>query len=268
MTVSLPAVTAATTAMVTPRRRFLHRLNPLAKIVATVPAVIALVSFADVTRPVLLLTVALALILLGADLTRRRLLLVVLGFPAATLALSFSFGVMISGDQAAGGSPIFTFGAYTFTTMMWLAGLTTALRLTAIVALTLIAGLTMTGQEFVRSLVQQARLPYRIAYAALAAIRFIPRIRVELDTIRAAHRVRGVAAGQGPLAGLRRRLAYTVPLLAGSIRHAERVALAMETRAFGAYGHRTERSSMSFRKRDAAFVLLFWAITTAILLYR
>ncbi|MCR2446348.1 energy-coupling factor transporter transmembrane protein EcfT, partial [Salmonella enterica] len=83
-----------------------------------------------------------------------------------------------------------------------------------------------TGSEFVRALVQQARLPYRIAYAALAAIRFVPRLRTELDTIRSAHRVRGVASGRGPLAHTRRRLGYTVPLLAGSIRHAERVALA------------------------------------------
>jgi hypothetical protein len=32
-----------------------------------------------------------------------------------------------------------------------------------------------------------------------------------------------------------------VPLLAGAIRHAERVALAMDARAFGAHPDRTER---------------------------
>lgn len=212
MTITLPAVTATHTAPATRLRRFLHGLNPLAKIVATIPVIIALVSLGDIARPAAFLAVAIALILLGANLTRLRLFFVLLGFPIATLTLLVSFGLMISHEHAPGRSPILTLGAYTYTTAMWHAGLTTALRLTAIVALTLIAGLTLTGPEFVRSLVQQARLPDRIAYATLAAIRFIPRLRVELDTIRAAHRVRGVAPDRGPLAETRHRLTHTVPL--------------------------------------------------------
>ncbi len=50
-----------------------------------------------------------------------------------------------------------------------------------------------------------------------------------------------------------------MPLLAGAIRHAERVALAMDARAFGAYADRTERHLVLFRARDVVFVALFWA---------
>ena len=85
-----------------------------------------------------------------------------------------------------------------------------------------------------------------------------------LNGKRAAHRVRGMAGGRGPLAGARRHLGYVVPLLAGAIRHAERVALAMDSRAFGAHRTRTERHRIPFRVRDGVFIALFWAATAAI----
>jgi energy-coupling factor transport system permease protein len=52
--------------------------------------------------------------------------------------------------------------------------------------------------------------------------------------------------------------------MAGAIRHAERVALAMDARAFGAHPDRTERHVVLFRARDAAFVPLFWAASAIV----
>jgi len=57
-----------------------------------------------------------------------------------------------------------------------------------------------------------------------------------------------------------------VPLLAGAIRHAERVALAMDARAFGAYPDRTERHIVPFRARDVVFTVLFVAASATILI--
>jgi energy-coupling factor transporter transmembrane protein EcfT len=57
-----------------------------------------------------------------------------------------------------------------------------------------------------------------------------------------------------------------VPLLASSIRHADRVALAMESRAFGAHATRTERRPSLWRVRDTLFVTAVWSATAAILL--
>jgi energy-coupling factor transport system permease protein len=146
-----------------------------------------------------------------------------------------------------------------------LIGCATALRLGAIVALSLIGGLTTTGPDLVRALVQQLRVPYRIGYTAMAAFRFVPRFATELEIIRAAHRVRGSHGGRGPFAAVARRFGYVVPLLAGAIRHAERVALSMDSRAFGAYPTRTERYLVPFRRRDTAFVVLFLAASAALL---
>ncbi len=55
-----------------------------------------------------------------------------------------------------------------------------------------------------------------------------------------------------------------MPLLAGAIRHAERVALAMDARGFGAYPDRTERHLVPFRARDVAYIALFWAVSAAV----
>jgi len=112
--------------------------------------------------------------------------------------------------------------------------------------------------------VQNLRVPYRIGYTALAALRFVPRFGHELEVIRAAHRVRGTDTRRGPVAAVRRAIGYSIPLLASAIRHAERVALAMDARAFGAHATRTERTLSRWRVRDTVFVVAFWAVGAAV----
>ena len=69
----------------------------------------------------------------------------------------------------------------------------------------------------------------------------------------------GVGRLRGPLEAV-------VPLLASSIRHADRMALAMESRAFGAHPTRTERTPSRWRPRDTAFTLTLWLLTAALFL--
>ena len=248
-----------------PPRYFLHRLNPLAKLAAPLPFMAWLLVVRDVWTPLLFLIFALVTILAGARLTPRRMALLVVGLPALVLVLSFSFGLWTDASRVDTTPLLFQVGEYRFFLGAWLTGLATALRLGAVLALALIPGLTTTGPELVRSSVQHLRVPYRVGYTALAAYRFVPRFRHDLDLIRQAHRVRGVAGGRGPFAGIRRSLGYVVPLLAGAIRHAERVSFAMDSRAFGAHPTRTERHLVPLRVRDAVFVLVFWLIGAALL---
>jgi energy-coupling factor transport system permease protein len=53
---------------------------------------------------------------------------------------------------------------------------------------------TADPRELAIALVTQMRVPYRIAYAFFIALRIVPTIEDEIKTIRAAQRVRGVAA--------------------------------------------------------------------------
>lgn len=238
------------------RTPFLLGLNPLAKIAAALPAMIVLVFVRDLATPAAFVGLAYLVLLTGARWSARLVVLLGAVVPLAVLVVTGGFALWV---DSPGGSAVVSAGSWILTDSALAVGWATGLRLAAIMMLAFIGGLTSTGPDLVRALVQQLRVPYRIGYAALAAIRFVPRFGRELDTIRQAHRVRGVG-GFAPTRWIR----TVVPLLAGGIRHAERVALAMDARAFGAYPDRTERHLVPWRPRDTAFVLAFWAVSAAV----
>lgn len=253
-----------------PSARFLHALNPLAKLAGPLPVMIALVFTRGIAIPLAFSLLALALLLLGARLSGRAIAILLVGVPTGVALLGVTLGIWVDparvdGASAAASVVLIEVGDWRFTLAAYLVGLATALRIAALVLLSLLAGLTTTGPELVRALVQNLRVPYRLGYTALAALRFVPRFRHELEVIRAAHRVRGTDGGRGPVAAARRTISYAIPLLASAIRHAERVALAMDARAFGAHPTRTERIVSRWRPRDPAFVVLLWVASAAIL---
>lgn len=249
--------------------RFLTSLNPLAKIAAPLPVMLAVVFTRDLLVPTALLVASLVLILVGARLRARTILFLVLGTPLVVGLLALSFGAWVDPARIVEGAPgasvvLVEIGDWRYTGAAFLVGLATALRIVAVVMLSLITGVSTTGVELVRALVQNLRVPYRVGYTALAALRFVPRFGHELEVIRAAHRVRGIDHGRGPAAWFRRTIGLAIPLLASAIRHAERVALAMDARAFGAHPTRTERTLSRWRVRDTAFIVLFWAAAAAL----
>nr|WP_159577599.1 energy-coupling factor transporter transmembrane component T [Microbacterium sp. 8M] len=247
-----------------PPRGWLHGLNPLAKLGAVVPAMVVLLFVRDLATPAAFLALAYALVLTGARLTRGVWALLLLAVPAGVLLLTGAMALWTDPALVAATPTVLRVGGWTLHAGALEIGLATALRLAAILGLGLIPGLTTTGPDVARSAVQQLRVPYRIGYTALAAYRFVPRFGYELGVIRAAHRVRGTHGGQGPFARIARGWGYIVPLLASAIRHAERVALAMDARAFGAHPTRTERHEVPFRARDVVFMALMIAASAVL----
>ena len=248
----------------TSRHQFLYALNPLAKVAGFAPAMLLLVFVRDLATPAAFLVLAVILILIGARLTGRLLSLLLLGLPVGMLLIGVGFSLWVDTALVSGSTPVVRIGDWTLYSGALLLGFATALRLGSIVALALVGGLTTSGPDLVRASVQQLRVPYRIGYTALAAFRFVPRFGHELAVIRAAHRVRGYHGGRGPFARIARGWGYIVPLLAGAIRHAERVALAMDSRAFGAHPTRTERHLVPFRTRDTLFTIAMLLVSAAI----
>ncbi|QKJ18153.1 energy-coupling factor transporter transmembrane component T family protein [Microbacterium hominis] len=252
----------ATTVAASPVR-FLYRLNPLAKLAAPIPAMLLLVFVRDLATPAAFLALAYAVMLVGISLT-WRFAAVLLALPVGAALIGFGFSLWTDPSQVDQSVVIWQLGGWTLYGGALEVGFATGLRLAAIVALTFIAGLSTTGPDLVRASVQQLRVPYRIGYTALAAFRFVPRFAHELDVIRQAHRVRGAHGGRGPFAATARWFGYVIPLLAGAIRHAERVALAMDSRAFGAFPDRTERHLVPFRARDVGFIVAFWLASASL----
>jgi energy-coupling factor transport system permease protein len=247
-------------------RGFLYRLNPLAKLLAPLPAMVLLVFVRDLVTPLAFIALAYAILLVGMRMTRTLALLLFVGLPAVAVLVGLGLSIWTDPAQIPHDVVVVQLGGWTLYGAAVVVGFATALRLVAIIALALVAGMSTTGPDLARSLVQQLRVPYRVGYTAIAAFRFVPRFGHELELIRQAHRVRGAHGGRGPFAAVARWYGYILPLLAGSIRHAERVALAMDARAFGAHPTRTERHLVPLRAGDVVFVVLFWAASAALFL--
>jgi energy-coupling factor transport system permease protein len=109
-------------------------------------------------------------------------------------------------------------------------GLGLGLRVVAIAAVGAVFALTTDPTRLTDALVQQARVPERFAFGALAAYGAIPRFAEDLASLRQARRIRGLRGAWHP------RLLLGLLVLA--IRHGDRMALAMDARGFGS-GPRT-----------------------------
>lgn len=242
----------------------LGRVNPLAKVAVVLPATMFLLFTRDPVTPALVVAAAAVALVVGGGIRPIRL---VVGAAIAMVVLAWFallFGSLASDEVSAGTPVVLDLGWYQLRAGAAESGAATALRIGGVAVLALFGGAATAGEDLVRATVQQLRLPYRIGYGGLAALRFVPRFRREFQLIRAAHAARGTVGGAGPIAALRRGLRMAVPLLAGGIRHGERVSLAMDARAFGAHAYRTERRRFSFRWPDWCFLLGCWLVVVAL----
>jgi energy-coupling factor transport system permease protein len=128
------------------------------------------------------------------------------------------------------------------------------LRVVAIASIGAVFALTTDSTRLVDALVQQARVPERFAYGALAAYQAVPQFADDLATLRQARRIRGLRGGWHP------RLLLGLLVLA--IRHGDRLALAMDARAFG-LSARTHYRPVRWTALDVAIAvaaaLVLWA---------
>lgn len=144
-------------------------------------------------------------------------------------------------------------------------GVAIGLRGLAIGALSVTFVLTTDPSDLVVGLIRHARVPFRIGYPLLAAYRFLPFFREELDQIDLARRVRGELAPRTPFSGIVRRSREVVPLLASAVRRAARIAIAMDARGFAAARHRTYLRDAPLTGGDLAFCVGALAAAIALL---
>ncbi len=234
---------------------FLHRLNPLTKLFVAALVMVGLTWIVDPITQLLAIAVTfLTIAVLGRvsfrDLLRRLLPVAVLSF-----SIIWTTALFYVVDPTAHPRTLLRVGPLSFTDQAVAYGLVIMFRMLGFFGASLLFILTTDPTDFVHALIQKLHLSPRFGYGAHAAYGFVPLLDSELATIRAAHRVRGVKEGGSPAAWYHYYVGLLVPLLAGAIRRAERVALAMDARGFGAYPTRTYYRSSAFGRADAVFVL-------------
>jgi energy-coupling factor transport system permease protein len=238
---------------------FLHRLNPLSKLLATAPFMVLMLMVSDPWAPLACIALIGFLLLGPGRVPLARLLRILAPLLAFVALFAVTYPFLIRPALVADTPLLLRWGPISlYQGGLYLAAVA-GLRVLALVMFSLPFSLTSDSADFVRALVQQARLPYRIGYSTLAAFRFVPMLQSEMSVVQAAHRVRGVSAARGWRGSLERLRRSAVPLLTTAIRQAERTALAMDARAFGAYDTRTYFRRMPFRWVDWASIALFWA---------
>ncbi|RZS87239.1 energy-coupling factor transport system permease protein [Motilibacter rhizosphaerae] len=135
-----------------------------------------------------------------------------------------------------------------------LAGLATALRVLAVGLPGLLLLTALDPTELADALVQHLRVPPRPAYAVLAALRMLPLLQEEWQVLGLAQRSRGLDAGRSPVRAVELLGRRAFALLVGTVRHASRLALAMDARGFDSGVPRSRARRSRLGPLDAAAV--------------
>jgi energy-coupling factor transport system permease protein len=116
---------------------------------------------------------------------------------------------------------------------------------------------------------EKAKIPYEFNFAFITAIRFVPVLADEAQTIMDAQRSRGLELDKGNfVTRIRNYIPILLPLIINSIRRSLELAEAMESRAFGATDDRTNLYSLSMNKTDYIFLFVSLGLLAFAVIYR
>lgn len=214
----------------------LGRVNPVALLGSVAVVTLVLLTSLDVVTPAVVVAAELCL-LPAAGLTSpwdlwRRTWPLLIGATSVGLV-----NVLLSDDP----SPI--------------TGVGLALR---VIGLALPGVLLVASTDPVRladALTLHWRVSTRFAFGALAALRLVPLLVAEFESVRLARRARGVEAGRNPVARVRLVGGIVFTLLVGAVRRGSRLATAMDARGFDSGIPRTNARGSRLHARDAAFAM-------------
>lgn len=119
-----------------------------------------------------------------------------------------------------------------------------------------------TSPDHLGLALEQTRVPYEFAFAFTTAVRFVPVLAEEAQTIMDAQKARGLELEKGGfLKRIRNYVPVLIPLIVSAIRRSLELAEAMESRGWGATKKRTNLYALKLHRGD--FGLL--AITIGVL---
>jgi energy-coupling factor transport system permease protein len=119
-----------------------------------------------------------------------------------------------------------------------------------------------TSPDHLGLALEQSGIPYEFCFAFTTAIRFVPVLAEEAQTIMDAQKSRGLELEKGNFIGrIKNYIPILIPLIVSAIRRSLELAEAMESRAWGAIKKRTNLYVLKMKQGDYLLI----AISTAIL---
>lgn len=140
-----------------------------------------------------------------------------------------------------------------------------AIRITAMVISLPLISFTTPVQNLALGLAKLG-LPYKLAYTTTTAMNLVPILQTETGVIVDAQRLRAMQTFEKGSLGdkLKSYPALVTPLVIGAMRRAQRMAVAMDSRAFGASKERTYLEDVSMHTADWIFIAGNILVTVAV----
>ena len=114
-----------------------------------------------------------------------------------------------------------------------------------------------TSPDHLGLALEQSRVPFEFAFAFTTAVRFVPVLAEEAQTIMDAQKARGLELEKGNfMKRIRNYVPVLIPLIVSAIRRSLELAEAMESRAWGATKKRTNLYSLKLHKGDFALLII------------
>jgi energy-coupling factor transport system permease protein len=114
-----------------------------------------------------------------------------------------------------------------------------------------------TSPDHLGLALQQSHIPYEFCFAFTTAVRFVPVLADEAQTIMDAQKARGLELESGNIIKrIRNYIPILIPLIVNAIRRSLELAEAMESRAWGASDKRTNLYKLNLKRADITMVLI------------
>lgn len=245
-----------------PGNSFLHKLNPVTKLLAAFLYGIAAIICNNVVAEIGFI-ILMILISSTAGIAKRALLLtknlMVLGIIMFVIQLFF----------VRDGDPLLVVGSVVFLTT---GGLKSALLLSlrviaAMLPLMLLFAITQMN-DLCNALVKRLHLPYRYAFIVTTAFRFVPIFATEFHDIQDAQKARGVDFDTKNIFRKLKLVApLCVPLLVSSLKKVDVSAMSAEMRGFELRGYKSGYKQYPFGIRDLITILILIGIIVLTSIY-
>jgi len=113
-----------------------------------------------------------------------------------------------------------------------------------------------TSPDHLGLALEQSHVPYEFCFAFTTAVRFVPVLAEEAQTIMDAQKARGLELERGNfIKRVRNYIPILIPLIVSAIRRSLELAEAMESRAWGASEKRTNLYMLKLKRADYSLAL-------------